>query len=157
VRNEVTDISGQNYPSPSEPERLLYRIVVDQYVRRVVARVGTTLSRHEFRKHRPHVALDLREEDPVEHMLLVRQRELDCAFVRLPQAIDEDSRRDQSRSAEPARERERKAARRTEPSSSNDGSGIYEISLPVLAEVLDRADVIRWASARRSRRERVFL
>jgi DNA-binding transcriptional LysR family regulator len=43
-----------------------------------------------FRKDRPHVALDLREHDPNEHLRLVRSRELDCAFTRLPDAIEDD-------------------------------------------------------------------
>jgi DNA-binding transcriptional LysR family regulator len=43
-----------------------------------------------FREHRPHVALDLREDDPIKHLLLVRERDLDCAFVRLPETLDDE-------------------------------------------------------------------
>jgi DNA-binding transcriptional LysR family regulator len=43
-----------------------------------------------FREHRPHVTLDLREDDPIKHLLLVRERDLDCAFVRLPETLDDE-------------------------------------------------------------------
>jgi DNA-binding transcriptional LysR family regulator len=45
---------------------------------------------HAFRKHRPEIALDLREHDPIEHLALVRSRELDCVFARLGHESDED-------------------------------------------------------------------
>jgi DNA-binding transcriptional LysR family regulator len=45
---------------------------------------------HAFRKHRPHIALELREHDPIKHLVLVRSRELDCAFSRLPDGEEDE-------------------------------------------------------------------